>query len=63
MDGFAPRVGPTSTVTGAAILNAVVAEAVERLVARGITPEVYRSANVEGGDALNARYAPDGSPA
>jgi glucosamine kinase len=61
IDGFPHRVGPTSTVTGAAILNAIVAEAVERLVARGITPEVYRSANVEGGDELNARYAPDGS--
>ena len=48
--------GPTSTVTGAAILNAIVAEAVELLVARGIIPEVYRSANVAGGDAANARY-------
>jgi uncharacterized phosphosugar-binding protein len=55
VDGFATRVGPTSTVVGAAALNAIVAEAVERLVARGIAPEVFLSSNVEGGDAVNSR--------
>ena len=55
IEGFAQRVGPTSTVVGAAALNAVVAEAAERLVARGIQPEVFLSSNVEGGDAVNAR--------
>lgn len=63
ISGFASRVGPTSTVTGAAILNAVVAEAVERLVARGVTPEVYVSANVAGGDAANARFLAGEAPA
>jgi uncharacterized phosphosugar-binding protein len=53
--GFGTRVGPTSTVVGAAALNAIVAEAVERLVARGVTPEVFTSSNIEGGDARNAR--------
>jgi uncharacterized phosphosugar-binding protein len=33
-----------------------VAEVVERLVARGIAPEVYASSNVAGGDAVNDRY-------
>ena len=56
INGFDLPVSPTSTVTGAAILNAIVAEAVELLVARGVAPEVYRSANVAGGDAANARY-------
>jgi len=55
IDGFAQRVGPTSTVVGAAALNAIVAEAAERLVARGIQPDVFLSSNVEGGDAVNAR--------
>ena len=55
VDGFANRVGPTSTVVGAAALNAIVAEAVARLVARGITPEVFLSSNVDGGDEVNAR--------
>ena len=55
VSGFATRVGPTSTVVGAAALNAIVAEAVERLVARGVAPEVFTSSNIEGGDAANAR--------
>jgi uncharacterized phosphosugar-binding protein len=55
IDGFAQRVGPTSTVVGAAALNAIVAEAAERLVARGIEPDVFLSSNVEGGDDVNAR--------
>jgi len=56
VDGFERKVGPTSTVVGAAILNAIVVQAVELLVERGITPEVYSSSNVEGGDAVNAHY-------
>lgn len=56
VEGLDARVGPTSTVVGAAILDALVAEVAERLVARGITPEVYASSNVAGGDAVNDRY-------
>ncbi|MET0771481.1 MAG: SIS domain-containing protein [Candidatus Limnocylindrales bacterium] len=56
IEGLTTRVGPTSTVVGAAILDALVAEVVERLVARGIAPEVYASSNVAGGDAVNDRY-------
>jgi uncharacterized phosphosugar-binding protein len=56
IDGFTTRVAPTSTVTGAAILNAMVAEAVGILVERGTPPEVYTSANLDGGDATNARF-------
>ena len=54
--GFDQKVAPTSTVVGAAILNAMVAEAVQLLVARGVMPEVYSSSNTEGGDAANSRY-------
>ena len=54
--GFGRRVAPTSTVLGAAILNAIVAEAVRLLVERGTPPDVYLSANVEGGDNANARF-------
>ncbi|OGV74011.1 MAG: hypothetical protein A3K19_22620 [Lentisphaerae bacterium RIFOXYB12_FULL_65_16] len=53
--GFAQKVGPLSTVTGCAIANALVVETVARLVARGVTPPVYVSANIDGGDAHNAR--------
>jgi uncharacterized phosphosugar-binding protein len=57
IEGFDRPVAPTSTVVGAAILNAVVAEAVQLLVARGIVPDVYASSNTRGGDAANARFA------
>jgi uncharacterized phosphosugar-binding protein len=56
IDGLSSRVAPTSTVVGAAIVNALVAEVVERLVARGIVPELYVSSNVTGGDAANDRF-------
>ncbi len=54
--GLDRKVAPTSTVVGAAILNAMIAEAVERLLARGVVPDVYTSSNVEGGDAANAPF-------
>jgi uncharacterized phosphosugar-binding protein len=57
ISGFSQRVSPTSTVVGAAALNAIVAETVQRLVDRGITPEVYTSSNTSGGDAANSRFA------
>jgi uncharacterized phosphosugar-binding protein len=53
VDGLATRVAPTSTVVGAAIANALVAEVAERLARRGIMPEVFTSSNVAGGDAVN----------
>ena len=52
--GLDRRVGPTSTVIGAAIINALVAEAIEILVQRGARVDVLVSSNVAGGDALNA---------
>jgi uncharacterized phosphosugar-binding protein len=58
IDGMATRVGPTSTVVGVAAVNAIVVEAVARLLARGITPDVFTSSNVVGGDAANARLLP-----
>jgi uncharacterized phosphosugar-binding protein len=54
--GVPTRVGPTSTVVGAAILNALVAEVVERLIQRGVVPPVYASSNLEGGDEANLRH-------
>ncbi|HEY6570904.1 MAG TPA: SIS domain-containing protein [Candidatus Limnocylindrales bacterium] len=52
--GVGSRVAPTSTVVGAAIVNAIEAEAVGILVERGAAPEIFASSNVEGGDAVNA---------
>jgi uncharacterized phosphosugar-binding protein len=59
-DGLPQAVGPSSTVVGAALLNALVCETVERLLATGQTPPIFLSANLDGGDehnaALLARY-------
>ncbi|MEO6532042.1 MAG: SIS domain-containing protein [Pseudolysinimonas sp.] len=54
IDGFERAVAPTSTVVGAAVLNAVIAEAVQIMVESGVTPDVYESSNTAGGDATNA---------
>ena len=48
LDGGRVRGGPTSTVLGAAVLNAVFVEAAARLAADGAQPPVYRSANMPG---------------
>ena len=49
------KVAASSTVVGAAILNAVVVETISILVSQDILPPVFISSNVEGGDAHNAR--------
>lgn len=54
-DGVPQRICAASGVTGAALLHALVAAVVERLLARGLTPPVFRSANVDGGMEWNAR--------
>lgn len=43
------RMGSTSTISGAFIINAVMAEAVANLARRGIDVDIYRSANSGGG--------------
>lgn len=53
--GGAPgaRMGPTSGVIGAYLVNAWIVRTIERLAARGVRPPVYVSANVAGGDERN----------
>jgi uncharacterized phosphosugar-binding protein len=46
-----PRMGPTSTIAGVFIINAILAEAVGHLADRGVTVEVYQSANAQGAEA------------
>ena len=46
--------GPTSTVVGAALLQAVVCRAVELLGERNAPVEIFHSANTAGGDEANA---------
>jgi len=55
LPGTDTRFGPTSTVTGVAILNSVLAEAVSLLLASGEEPPVFVSANLDGADEINRR--------
>jgi len=53
IEGVAEKVAPTSTAVGAAILNAVVAQAVELIAMEKAVPPVFVSANLDGGDEHN----------
>ncbi len=55
VDGTGLKVGPTSTVIGAALLNAVFVEAACTLAAEGVEPPVYRSSNMPGASEHNRR--------
>ncbi len=55
IDGVPERVGPTSTAVGAAILNAMVAQAVALIAQAGVVAPVFVSANLDGGDEHNQR--------
>jgi len=52
--GFEQKTSPTSTVTGAAIINSITAEAAGIFMEKGIAPPVFISANIDGGDEKNA---------
>lgn len=56
LPGLPQRVGPTSTVTGAAILNSMVARTAELLQERTNDAPVFMSANLDGGDEHNRRW-------
>ncbi len=60
IEGLDWRTGPTSTVTGAMIINMLRCEVAERLVARGIKPVLLPShqfvGNVSAADALETFY-------
>jgi uncharacterized phosphosugar-binding protein len=52
LDGLDTAVGPTSGVVLAAAAWAILVDAAERLLDRDLTPIVYRSVQVPGGEAL-----------
>lgn len=54
-EGLEGRVGPTSLLAGAFLVNALVCRVVELFLESGLTPPVYRSANLPGGDEHNRR--------
>ncbi|MDT2596930.1 SIS domain-containing protein [Enterococcus dongliensis] len=54
IEGIEQKVGPSSTVVGATILNTIIVEVTRKLVEHGIEyPPIFYSANLDGGDQLN----------
>lgn len=49
------KTGPTSTVIGAVIVNAIVARAVEIALEQGFIPQIFSSSNTTMGDVHNSR--------
>lgn len=59
VEGLPVRIGPTSTVVGAALVNAVAATAVELLLKQELTPRIFISSNVDQpGDASLLQTSP-----
>ena len=56
LPGLEQRVGPISTVTGAALINAVVVRVAELLLERTGDAPIFMSANLDRGDAHNQRW-------
>jgi uncharacterized phosphosugar-binding protein len=53
LPGVQYKVGPTSTVIGAALLQALIVGVVEKLQSQGVKAEVFLSSNMQGGDESN----------
>jgi uncharacterized phosphosugar-binding protein len=56
------KVGPSSTMVNAFTINSLVLSAMETMVERGMTPPIWVSANMPGGDEANARYLREYGP-
>lgn len=55
VEGVMGKICPTSTISGAMIVDMIMAQVVQNLVDRGMTPPVFISANVDGGDEHNKK--------
>ncbi|MBL7246038.1 SIS domain-containing protein [Heyndrickxia sporothermodurans] len=55
LEGMDQKIGPTSTIIGSFIVNSIVIETVNNLLKAGVTPPVFHSANVDGGDEFNKK--------
>ncbi len=56
IDGLPQKVAPVSTLVNSFSLNLLVIRTVEKLVGQGVTPPIWTSANVPGGDEANKNY-------
>jgi uncharacterized phosphosugar-binding protein len=55
IEGLDTPIGPTSSITGITIAQALVCQVVDNLVKAGLEPPVFKSSNTDGGDAHNNR--------
>lgn len=55
VEGVDQKIGPVSTIAISFALHSVVIRTIEKLVAHGVSPEVWRSANIPGGDEANRK--------
>jgi uncharacterized phosphosugar-binding protein len=53
LEGLSTAIGPTSTVIGTALLQAILVEATAQLLAQGIVPDIFTSSNSDQGGAHN----------
>jgi uncharacterized phosphosugar-binding protein len=62
LEGLNTAIGPTSTVIGTALLQAILIETTAQLLAQGIVPDIFASSNSDQGgahnDALLKTYKP-----
>ena len=50
MIGTPGAIGPTSSITGMFIVNAIIVQGIENALGRGLAPEIYISSNSDGDD-------------
>lgn len=62
LDGVDARFGPTSSVVGFALLQAVIVQTVENLRNKGVKPPIWVSSNLDRGDAINRAYIDEYAP-
>jgi len=59
LPGIPAAIGPTSSITGMFIVNAIVVQGIENALSRGVAPEIYISSNSNGdehNDKLLRKY-------
>jgi uncharacterized phosphosugar-binding protein len=55
-DGLTARFGPTSSIIGFTMIQAMVVQTVEELLSRGFHPPVWVSSNLDQGDQINREH-------
>jgi uncharacterized phosphosugar-binding protein len=56
IEGLDLKVASSSTIANCFILNSLMAVVAEKLIQKGVTPPIWKSANVPGGDEANKKY-------